>query len=824
MTVKSDQQLKSNDCGISAVKSIFNFYNINIERDYIASRISLDSNGAYLNDIKLFFELHNFEAGYNFLDLNTLKFDTEKIKNYLPCILPVKSSTGLHYVVIYGVEGKKLLVMDPAEAGSLTWNFSEFMRRANSSVVYYDKMSSKQVLQQLIKDELKKYNFRPEGNLPQDESTMANKLTYFSYLKENYGFSSAESEAKFLRDLVYRLELSAVPNEFKALTTDNEKLSIKTPVVLTVKPTGTIYIANSPQKDKRKTGSYRKLFREMHQFRKIWYIYIVAALVAALVTQLLVFSSQLLIDDILPGYDTGLVILFAAGLGIFRCFELLLRVYKNFISIQLANIFDTHFLISFIRKLNSFPIRYIHSFNRGDLTERMKDSLALKTFFTRFFTSVLTDTAVSFYSLIILFIISWKISLIILAIMIAFVVWFKIITPRIRENENRRFIQKSGLFSAALENIDGLQTIKSFNLEHVFQQRIQPSVSGMLRVQKRVRYINLLNSTVIDFIVIIAGILILVTLSQSSMIKHDITPGQIITFIALSSRIFYSLVNIMDENLDLQENEIILKRYLDFDAAQQAGTKETAVQQNENSIKKFTIKSIRFENIGFEYIPQKPVLRDFNFIIAAAEKVLLEGSNGTGKSTFCKILSMLYPPCTGNIFINDEKAVFYNESALRKKVLLVSNDDVLFNDTLAFNISFNRNNDAKKILELSRQIGFHDFISKNAEGLDFLITEQGRNLSTGQRKKILLLRAFLSDAELIIIDEVLSGVDKESKEKIEAYINKSDRAFIVISHEPVENIRFDKILQLKNGVVSEITNTVEDENQDFRQAFSPKMF
>ena len=138
-------------------------------------------------------------------------------------------------------------------------------------------------------------------------------------------------------------------------------------------------------------------------------------------------------------------------------------------------------------------------------------------------------------------------------------------------------------------------------------------------------------------------------------------------------------------------------------------------------------------------------------------------------------------------------------------MLLISNDDILFNDTLAFNIHFNRNNDAKKILELSKQIGFHDFISKNAEGFDFLITEQGRNLSTGQRKKILLLRAFLSDAELIIIDEVLSGIDKESKEKIEAFINhEKQRAFIIISHEPVENIRFDKTIRLMNGNVCEV--------------------
>lgn len=800
MRVKSDQQLKYNDCGISVIKSIFNYYKVNIDRDYIASQISLDAKGAWLQDIKVFFEQHNFNAVYNFLDINALKFSTEKIKDFLPCILPVKNSRGLHYVVIYGMKGKSFLVLDPAEANTSVWSFAEFMQRAHTTTAYYEKIDSKKVLQQLIKDELSLYDFKPNGIMQQDETVVLNKLTYFSYLKENYGFSSKENEAKFLKDLLYNLQLNAVPNEFKSLSAGKEKLSIKTPVVLTVQKIEAASYEKTPsEKNTKKRNSYIQLFHEMHQYKKIWYIYIFAAVFAALITQLLVFSNQILIDEVLPGYNANLVILFAVGFGLFKLFDLLLRTYKNFISVQLSNIFDSHFLTTFVRKLNSFPIRYIHAFNRGDLTERMKDSLTLKTFFTRFFTTVLTDSIVSVYSLIILFIINWKISLIILTIMLVFITWFKLITPRIRENEKRRFMQKSGLFSGVLENIDGLQVIKSFNLEYLFQQRIQPAIEGMMKVQKKVRYINLLNSSVIDFIIIIASGLILVFLSFDSINNQSVSVGQIITFITLSGRIFSSLINIMDENLDLQENEIILNRFLDFDA-----TQEKKILHDENKIKDFSLKTVQFKNVGFEYVPQKPVLKNFNLTLKAGEKIQLQGDNGAGKSTFCKILSMLYAPTCGDIYINKEKVAFYNQSSLRKTILLISNDDILFNDTLAFNISFNQNYDAKKILQLSKHIGFHDFISSNAEGFDFVITEQGRNLSTGQRKKILLLRAFLSGADLIIIDEVLSGIDKESKEKIETFINdEKEKAFIIISHEPVENIRFDKTIRLVNGNVVE---------------------
>src|SRR5207342_3700794 len=114
---------------------------------------------------------------------------------------------------------------------------------------------------------------------------------------------------------------------------------------------------------------------------------------------------------------------------------------------------------------------------------------------------------------------------------------------------------------------------------------------------------------------------------------------------------------------------IILKRYLDFDATQSATINEK-ISSPENKIKEFNLRNIRFENISFEYVPQKPVLKNFNLTLTAGEKIRMEGSNGAGKSTFCKLLSMLYAPTSGDIFINKEKLVFYNQSSLRKKILL----------------------------------------------------------------------------------------------------------------------------------------------------------
>src|SRR3712207_3263053 len=105
-----------------------------------------------------------------------------------------------------------------------------------------------------------------------------------------------------------------------------------------------------------------------------------------------------------------------------------------------------------------------------------------------------------------------------------------------------------------------------------------------------------------------------------------------------------------------------------------------------SKIRSVEIQTVTFRNVGFHYIPQRPVFTNLNIVINKGEIIKLEGSNGVGKSTFCKLLSLLYPPNEGEILINNEKFSFYNTGSLRKKILLVSNEDIVFNNTLGYNM------------------------------------------------------------------------------------------------------------------------------------------
>jgi subfamily B ATP-binding cassette protein HlyB/CyaB len=806
MKTKIEQQLKHNDCGISAAKIIYNLHNIEVNRNYIEENIQLSSGGSSLTEIKDFFDKEYFETTLNLIDANSAKFNSRQIEEFLPCILPIKNNQRPHYVVIKGISGKKVQILDPGKGESYKWTFSELMNNALMATANYEWVNNRQIIAKIISDELAEYEMQPENVDMLDQAEVMNKLTYFTYVKENFGFKHHDAEKAFLTDLIFNQQINTLPKQFRSLKLQQDKLRIQAPVVLTIKKNKeTNYSAVNPAPEVKNINPYRRLVKELKQHHNLWYIYITTAIFAALLTQLAVFSNQILIDEVLPDFDMNLLVVFAIGLAVFKLFDLVLSFFKDFIAIHLANILDNFFLTSFIDKLNSFPIRYIQSYSRGDLTERIKDSLKLKSFFIRFFTSIIIDIFVCIYAVTILLVIDWQITMIVVSILILFVIWFKIVTPYIRDNEKKRFIEKSNLFSSLFENIDGLQVIKSLGLENIFRNRLSPRINSILGIQKRVRYVSLVNSLVIDVIIISAGILIIVLLSSRAIHSENISIGQIITFIALSHEIFSSVSGILNENLDLQENQIILSRYFDF--GKNEDKKQVVLSQSK--IKNFRIDTISFQNISFFYNPDKPVFSDLNTTITKGDKIRLEGNNGTGKSTFCKVLSLLYPQNSGSILINGEKQVFYNETSLRKKILLVSNEDILFNDTLGYNITFNNNSDTLVILNLAKEIGLYNFISDKDEGLEYVISEQGRNLSTGQRKKILLMRAFLSDAELLIFDETLSGIDSESKEKIEAYINRQrDRSFIIISHEPLMHINFNKNILLQDGKIQQLHDQV----------------
>ena len=808
-----DEQLKRNDCGISAVKTVLNILDVDISREVIEDQIFLDQEGASLASLNKFFTEHGFETNFKLLDLNTLDDNEKEINSMLPSIVPVHAKSGLHYIVLHKIRNGQFSILDPNKNRPYKLSTEEFKKQVVYSSANLDYVDVEDLLRVQVNNALKEHDV--SYNVPLGHQKLAetfNKIVYFSYMDEKYGFSSKEKAQEFLIDLLYNQEISHIPRHFQDVIYKKDKVKIKAPVLLSVQKTGAV----KEIKGSNNGSVYWRLFKSIGTIKNLWYIFIFTSILASVISYVSVFINQILIDHVLPSYQLNTLKIFAVGVGTFFLIDRVFRVYKRFISIHLSNAFDRFFMSVFDKKLSTFSVRYLQSYRRGDLTERLSDSMKLKSFFTRYFASILVDVMIATTSLIFLFAINWKLSLIVLFVLVLFAIIFYVITPIIEDLERQRYSKKASFMSKFIEKIEGIQCIKAMGLENYSSDQINAGIDELIKIQTKSKYVGMVNSVLTALITAFASLALLVLTSREMIVNNSISLGMIITFLALSNKIFSAFGNLLDKNLSIQENKVILNRFFEFDenksiknpqeeTAQELGTSNNSgikSIQHYTEIQNIKFKSLSVRDVGFTYNNDDYVLKNINLDIGKGEKVLIRGKNGSGKSTLCKILGFLYKQTEGEMLINGIDASLYNQKNLKKKVVFVSGEDVLFNETLMFNISFGRKIDMHKLIKYCKVLGLYDLIQKKADKFEFMIYENGRNLSTGQRKKVLLLRALMTNADLILLDEIFNGLDIQSKEMTEKLISSiDDRAFIIISHMPIEKISFDQTYDISNGVL-----------------------
>ncbi|HFA52202.1 MAG TPA: ATP-binding cassette domain-containing protein [Bacteroidetes bacterium] len=794
-----DQQLRTNDCGISAIKTTCNALGVGISRQMIEDKVPLDQQGATLESMDKFFREFGFETKFQLLDVHSLDDNEEEINSLCPFITPVIAKRGLHYVVIEKLREGQFFVLDPAEATRYKLNLQEFKHRTFFSQSMLDLVELKDILQVKISEELAARSIEmPENASGKALTEMFNKLNYFNYVQGNYPFLDEATENAFLTDLLHNQDMEAVPKNFRSLKAIGKQIEVQAPILLSVKKT-----EKTVQPDGTEEGEenvYLKLFRSIRGIRDLWAIFIATTFIAAGITYVAVFINQILIDYVLPSYQINTLVLFAVGVGVFYLFDLIFSGFKRYFSIHLGNVFDKYFLSVFDQRLNNYSVRYLDSFRRGDLVERLSDSMKIKSFFMTFFSKIFVNVVVAVFSIAILMAISWKLTMVVFLVLFVFAGLFFGLTPHIKKLERQRFARKADFFSRFIEKIEGIQVIKSLQLEHYSTDEIKSNINALIEVRTKSKLLGLFNSIFARIVTSFSTLTIIVLASREMILHHAITLGMIITFIALSRKIFRAFRSLLDYNLSLQEHQVILHRFFDFYDKKQ----ERAALVARDQIQQFRFDKLELEDLFFAYRDEEYVLSELNLEIVRGEKIWIQGRNGSGKSTLCKILSFLYRPSKGAMRINGMDAGLYDERRLKSKVAFVSADDLIFNESLLFNITFGQQTDIRKLVRLAKAIDFYTFIDKQPEKFNYVLHEKGRNLSTGQRRKLLLLRALMTKADVVILDEIFNGIDKESKFKAEMLLNSiDDRAFIVISHTPVEEIYFDKKYKLKNGYLLE---------------------
>lgn len=375
------------------------------------------------------------------------------------------------------------------------------------------------------------------------------------------------------------------------------------------------------------------------------------------------------------------------------------------------------------------------------------------------------------------------------------------ITKRLKRQAHQSQHILGQILSIIDESISGIKIINGFNAIGFTIKRFNNQNDEYIRLYRSMYYKRDLASPLSEFMgtTVVAGIL----LYGGSLVlegKGDLGPSEFITYIILFSQILAPAKALSTSFSNISKGLVSGERFFKLI------DEPILIKDSPNAIEKAEFnESIKFENITFGYETEM-VLKNISFTIPKGKTVALVGASGGGKSTIADLLPRFYDPQSGSIKMDNVSIKDITLESLRSHIGIVSQESILFNDTIFNNIAFGIPEvSLEQVQNAARVANAHDFISATENGYDTIIGERGSKLSGGQRQRISIARAILRNPEILILDEATSALDTESEKLVQDAITNlmKERTSLVIAHRLSTIQNADEILVLQKGEIIE---------------------
>ena len=371
----------------------------------------------------------------------------------------------------------------------------------------------------------------------------------------------------------------------------------------------------------------------------------------------------------------------------------------------------------------------------------------------------------------------------------------------LRRSSGKAQAQAGDITSLVSETIGGARMVKTYQLEDYERARADVAFDRRFHLLNGMARMRALNEPFI-FMVGSVAMALVVVVGAWRISEGALQGAQFIPFILALLLLSQPARGLSSLNAALQEGLAAFERMLDvIDRA------PTVVDAPEASSLAVTKGAVSFREVFFSYVPGSAALDGFSLDIPAGATVALVGESGAGKSTVFHLLPRLYDVGAGSIVIDGQNIAGVTLASLRKAISIVSQEAILFNDTMRANIAFGRPGAAEtEIAAAAKAAAIDDFIRSLPEGYDSFVGEGGGNLSGGQRQRIALARAFLKDAPILLLDEATSALDAESEAKVQEAIARltKGRTTLVIAHRLATVVSADLIAVMDKGRVAEL--------------------
>lgn len=476
--------------------------------------------------------------------------------------------------------------------------------------------------------------------------------------------------------------------------------------------------------------------------------------------------------------------------------KILSEYYRTKIVIYLNKRIDQKLTLETYDHILSLPYKYYKNKTTGDILTRISDLNYIKELIAEGALTIFIDIVLVVFTSIFLYIINEKlfmISIIISLIYSLIVILFnKILFPRLEKN----FFYQSEVNSYLIESINNYETTKGINIKDQIYNRFNLHFKNLVDSTTKINRISNISQMLkncIDYI----GNFIILLIGALFIIDGNMTIGELVTYNAIYMYFLDPIKNIINFELIIKKGYISLKRLNELYDIEKEKLYENKVCENE------FFGHICAKNLNYSYDEVNFILNNFNIEINQGDKIMILGPSGCGKSTLLKLLFKNYSCKRKYLYIDNIDINDYNLNDIRKNIKYVSQQEMLYNDTLYNNIDLFRNNSISDITSVCNLVHIDDLLNKTPFGLNMLIEENGINLSGGERQRIVLARTLLSEFKVLILDESTSQIDiKLEREIIQNIIEKyKDKTLLFVSHRDNNKDLFDSVIDFeeRNG-------------------------
>lgn len=456
------------------------------------------------------------------------------------------------------------------------------------------------------------------------------------------------------------------------------------------------------------------------------------------------------------------------------------------------------------QKYLSLPLSYMNSHRKGDLISRISnDIIEYDENVLKSLQSIIIGIITVILYLIILFYIDAKLTSTVLIMFPIVGGLVSFISRRLRSNSKHLQQKSSNIISMIEETISGLRIIKSHTAIELVNTRFRNYNSSFTRLRNSIYRRVDLASPVSEFFgnVMIISLLLI---GSSSVISSSptISPEIFIAYLILFALIIKPAKDIPTSLFNFKKGRASVDRLVEILNVENNINEPYEGSKHDINLK----KGILYKDVCFSYKEGIDVLKNINLFFEKGKTTAIVGSSGSGKSTIIDLIPKFYQPKSGDIFFDDINIKDLNSTDIREKIAIVTQDTILFNDTIFNNITFGNSKYAmEQVIEAAKIASADEFISVLPDGYNTIIGDRGSTLSGGQRQRLSIARAVLRNAEILILDEATSALDTTNEKLVQDAISNITvgRTSIIIAHRLSTIVNADKIIVMDNGEIKE---------------------